>query len=192
MKRVQLPGLRIIFYWALAIALVFTACKKGDTGPEGPAGPQGNAGPPGPKGDTGVANVIYSNWLDVSFDPLTTGGGDTVAFDATILAPKLTADVINKGDVKVYFNANIATDPFIWPLPITDLFAFTSILNLNVAFSVGEIYMYSDTDASSFTTTQNQKAWQFRYIIIPGGRPARSAIDWNNYEQVKNYLGLKD
>jgi hypothetical protein len=32
-----------------------------------------------------------------------------------------------------------------------------------------------------------------RYILIPGKVPARLAtVDWNNYDAVKKYLGLKD
>jgi hypothetical protein len=43
--------------------------------------------------------------------------------------------------------------------------------------------------------------YQFRYIIIPGGTTAlpvsvngmkSNTIDWNDYNQVKAYLGLKD
>jgi len=57
---------------------------------------------------------------------------------------------------------------------------------------VGSIYLYSNYNLSSFTTTAGEKAFQYRYIIIPGGVTARSAVNWNDYTQVKNYLGLKD
>ncbi len=46
--------------------VIFASCQK--EGDEGPAGPAGPAGSQGPKGDTGVANVIYSEWLDVEFE----------------------------------------------------------------------------------------------------------------------------
>ena len=36
------------------------------------------------------------------------------------------------------------------------------------------------------------QVFQYRYILIPGGKAARSAIDWNNYAAVKKYLNLKD
>ncbi len=61
------------FSFLLITSFIYTSCKKGDTGPPGPPGPAGPAGPTGttgltgPKGDTGVANVIYSAWLDVAF-----------------------------------------------------------------------------------------------------------------------------
>lgn len=33
---------------------------------------------------------------------------------------------------------------------------------------------------------------QYRYVLIPGGAAVRRNVDWNNYEAVKTYLGLKD
>jgi hypothetical protein len=33
---------------------------------------------------------------------------------------------------------------------------------------------------------------QYRYVLIPGGASVRRNVNWNNYEEVKAYLGLKD
>src|SRR5215217_3270814 len=64
-------------FLSLIVVTFFVACQKGDTGPAGPAGPAGAAGangangpqgPAGPQGDPGTANVIYSDWLDVTFE----------------------------------------------------------------------------------------------------------------------------
>jgi len=53
--------------------------------------------------------------------------------------------------------------------------------------------LYSTEDASTFTSG-GSKAWQYRYVVIPGGTAARTAktINWNNYAEVKAYLGLKN
>ena len=100
MKRNTCLGLPILF---LAIILVFTHCKKGDTGPAGPQGPQGEqgqmgaTGSQGPKGDTGTANVIYSSWLDVTYIADTVHNGttiDTIGFYANIAASKLDSSII--------------------------------------------------------------------------------------------------
>lgn len=165
--------------FTILLSTTNTGCKKGDDGA---------------KGDTGTANVMYSPWLDVTFEPDTDANGDTVIWYGTIDAPKITKAILDSGSVKVYFNVNTAAEPAVFPLPISDFYSFAFITQLGVYFQVGKIEMYCDLDASSFTTTTgNQKAWQYRYIIIPGGVPTgRSAINWNNYEAVKTYYNIPD
>ena len=176
---------------ALSVAILFSACKKGDTGPQGEDGPAGPAGGKGDKGDVGTANVIYSGWMDVAYTPATSAG-DTVAWEATITAPKIDNAILTSGAIKVYVNAGTAAQPAVFPLPVTDLFSLTGLLNLNLYFTLGKIEIYATDNASTYTNTAGVKQWQYRYILVPGGVPARSAINWNNYEQVKAYLELKD
>jgi hypothetical protein len=180
------------------ITFIFTQCQKGDAGPAGAAGPAGPAGPSGstgPKGDTGTANVIYSPWLDVTYAADTVHNGasiDTVGFYATITALKLTNAILTNGEIKVYLNLQTAATPDIVPLPYYDV--YTNI-NINPDFSLQKIFLYSDINASTFTSS-GQKLLQYRYILIPGsvpsGRLAKPAVDWNNYNEVKAYLGLTD
>jgi hypothetical protein len=182
--------------FVLSIALLFTACKKGDAGPqgeEGPAGPAGSKGDKGDKGEAGSANVIYSGWLDVAYTPaVSSTTGDTLAWEAEIAAPKIDNAILTSGIIKVYVNAGTPTQPAVFPLPVTDLFALTGLLNLNLYFTAGKINLYATDNASTYTNTSGVKQWQYRYVLAPGGAAARSAIDWNNYEQVKAYLELKD
>jgi hypothetical protein len=187
----------------LSIALVvgIVSCSKdgpaGPAGATGPAGPAGAAGAQGPAGPAGTANVTYSNWVDVTYTPVkdtVNGVVDTLAWVATIPAPGVTSDILTKGEVKVYLNAGTAADPAVFALPITDLFALTGVLNVNLYLTVGTINLYSTEDASTFTDGAD-KLWQYRYVLIPGGvngqRTAKT-IDWNNYNEVKAYLGLKN
>ena len=196
-----------LFLSLIALTLFFS-CKKGDTGPAGPQGPAGAdgapgtpgaQGPQGPKGDTGVANVIYSEWLDVTFDPIVDSTDinnlDTVAWIAEIPAPTLTDEILNHGEIKVYLNAGFPSAQSVFPLPITDLFAFTGVVNLNVFFSLNTITLYSTEDASTFIPTgETEKAFQYRYILISGVLAGRGVnlVNWNDYSQVKAYLKLKD
>lgn len=186
---------------ALFLSVLVTACSKdGATGPAGPAGANGPAGPTGPQGaqgNAGTANVIYSDWLDVAYLPdtiHTAGNGiDTIGFYATINAPKMTADILNKGEVKIYFNLNNSTDPSIWAIPYFNPYNNITI-NLE-GLEVGKIYLYSNLNPGTITQA-GVKYQQYRYVLIPGGTPARTAtgssINWNNYSEVKAYLGLKD
>jgi hypothetical protein len=184
------------------ITFIFTQCQKGDVGPAGPAGPAGAAGAAGstgstgPKGDTGTANVIYSPWLDVPYFGLDTvhntdGTIDTVLWGANIPANKLTQAILTSGEIKVYVNVGTSTTPNIVPLPYFDVYSFVSI---NPVFSLQKIFLYSDIDAGTYTES-GQKYQQYRYILIPGsvpGRLSKPAVNWNNYNEVKAYLGLTD
>ena len=185
----------------LGASVLYVACSKdgpaGPAGPEGPAGANGApgpAGPAGPQGEPGTANVIYSEWLNVPFeaDTFTNNQGvlDTIGFYATIDAPKLTAEVLNQGEIKVYVNFGSLDQPNVMPLPWYDVY-FN--LNIMVNLEVGAIHLYSNGDVG----TQNQDGTlvgQYRYILIPGAEAARmsKAINWNNYAAVKAYLKLKN
>lgn len=177
----------------VALIVLAAACSKtGPAGPAGPAGATGATGPQGPKGDTGVANVIYSAWLDAKYVADTQHNGaliDTIGFfyDATGIT-KLTNTILTTGEIKVYVNTGTAANPAIVPLPYWDPYFQISI---NPSFYVNEIYLYSNVNVSTYTDA-NGKRQQWRYILIPGAKPARSAIDWNNYAEVKKYLRLPD
>ena len=177
----------------LFIALSVTACKKGDTGPAGEKGDKGDAGAAGPAGatgKTGTANIIYSPWTDVTFNAVDT------SFEASIDAPKIVDSIIQKGEVKVYWNINTASAPAIVSLPYQDnglIFGAKDFFAFPIIQS-GTIFIESTYNICTRPSTQdpNDKVWQFRYIIIPGGVGARSAVNWNDYKQVQSYLGLKD
>ena len=180
----------------VSVALFFTACKKGDAGPAGetgapgPAGANGANGPTGSTGKTGSANFIYSAWMDVTFNAVDT------FFEATIAAPKIVDSIIEKGEVKVYWNINSSTTPAIVSLPYADRGLIFGAADL-VVFPIipsGTIFLESNYNVGTRPSTAdpNVKVWQYRYIIIPGGVSARSAVNWNDYKQVQQYLGLKD
>lgn len=191
------------FNLLIVLSILFVSCAK--TGPTGPAGPVGPAGPtgaagapgaPGAQGNPGTANVIYSAWLDVTFKPLdtatnpNTGKLDTISYSVDIPAPQLVDSIMNKGDVKVYLNLGSVDTATIVALPFT---TFNGIL-INPYFSLGTISLIANADASTVTDA-GKKYLQYRYVIIPGGTAAGrkpNGINWNNYAEVKKYLGLKD
>lgn len=163
------------------IVMVTTAfsCSKGPAGATGSAGAQG---PSGPKGDTGVANVIYSSWMDVTYTP----NADSSQWTTSIPAPKLSNAILTTGELKLYVNLNNAGQPVITPLPY-----FDGSNIINVLFELQLIDLNANINAGTFTSN-GVKFQQYRYILIPGGVNGRSAIDWNNYAEVKKYLKLKD
>lgn len=181
-----------LFSVLIAGALCFTACSKdgaagpkGDTGAAGAAGAAGPAGATGAKGDTGVANVIYSDWMDVSYklvNDTASNGSVSSFYVANLSAPKLTKDVVASGMVKVYINVNTADDPAV---------SEVSEYGISMAFGVGIIQLISSGDASTVTIS-GQKIAQYRYVIVPGGVKAGKTINWNDYRTVKQYLHLNN
>jgi len=184
-----------IAFFMVAMVL-FNSCSKtgpagttGSTGPAGPTGAAGTAGPGGAPGAPGTANVIYSDWLDVGYGIDTiiqkATGKDTTYF-TIINAPKLTIDILTKGEIKVYWNLNSAANPFIIPIPLND-----SINVISPFFYLSNIELDANRNFSS-GTIGTVKVRQYRYILIPGGVPARSTINWNDYNDVKKQLKLPD
>lgn len=182
----------------LSTCLFFTACSK--TGPEGPQGEQGPPGETGAqgeqgaKGDTGTANVIYSGWLDVTYDADTVHNGDaidTIGFYAGITAQSLTSDIINGGDIHVYFNFGTADEPNVVLLPFLDIYSGISI---TPSFTINNIFLYANADAST-VTDGNVAYYQYRYVLIPGGVSGNAVVhppDWKDYNAVKAFYHLPD
>ena len=171
-----------ISMFVLVVSFAVAACSKPKDGTNGTNGTNGATGA------TGTANVIYSAWLSIPY----TLAADSSAYLATITAPKLADSIVAKGEVLVYVNANTAASPAVTLLPYSYIDNSSGyLLYINAYFLTGKIELSADYDASTFTYN-GSLAYQYRYIIIPGGIAGRSAIDWKNYAAVKQYLGLKD
>ncbi|RFS19698.1 hypothetical protein DVR12_21580 [Chitinophaga silvatica] len=188
----HLPTL-LVFSFVFALAACSKDGAQGPAGPAGAQGPAGSAGAAGPKGDPGTANVIYSTWQNVLFDStFIKNGKDSVwsgEYEGYISAPKLTADILTSGSVHVYMNFGTASNPVIAPLP----YVADSVYIGNIA-AKGVIGIFANVDASSYYVGNNQTDiyFQYRYVIVPGGVAARSAINWKDYNEVKKALNLKD
>ncbi|MDI3321880.1 hypothetical protein [Pinibacter soli] len=191
MRKIKLLAL------VVAASIFAVSCQKGDAGPAGPAGATGPAGPAGPAGAAGTANVIYSDWIDVTYSSSTYSG--------TITAAQLTSDIITKGEVKVYWNLRGSDTLSVVPLPVSNLYAGTDASNVDYYFNILPIFQvgkitlalngildYGISNPSTYTTPWNKKYYQYRYVLIPGGVKTTSKIDWNNYAQVKSYLHLEN
>jgi hypothetical protein len=156
-----------VAFFAVLVTSTSTGCKKGDTGP---------------KGDTGNANVVYSGWLDVSYDAVTNQAGDTIYyFESTIPAPKLTDSILTKGDVRVFINLGTAAQPEIVPLPYGNLifpYAKRGTIDLQAFVNGADTY-----------TQGGQKFQQYRYVLISGSVPARIATD---YQSLKERYNIPD
>jgi len=177
--------------------ILFGACgKDGEAGPAGAKGDTGAAGPKGDNGKDGTSGVIYSEWLEVDFQPVketqdANGNGklDTVYFVAQIEAPKITDEILSTGDVRVFINTYTDSEKEVAPLPFIDPVYGATI---SPSYSVGTITLIANGPFSTFTDGSDTYQ-HYRYVIVPGGAEARKGgINWSDYSQVKAYLHLKD
>ncbi|KAB7731014.1 collagen-like protein [Rudanella paleaurantiibacter] len=148
----------------------------GATGLAGPAGPTGPAGPAGPQGPVGTANVIYSPWVSVNFS------GSAAPFTANINAPQITQTVLDRADIRVYWQENGR----VIPLPYAEVVG-------NVTYTVHQRFFVGRIELrASYPINATQ---QMRYVIIPGGVSTGgrlASIDWTDYARVKAALNLPD
>ncbi len=162
----------------LAITLLVVACaKNGEPGPKGDTGATGligATGAAGPAGPIGTANVIYSGWISTSF----TGSG--TSYIGTITAPKITQELLDKADIRVYWNEGGR----VLTLPYAEVVGSTAY-TVHQRFYVGRI----ELKASYSLSPQ-----QFRYVVIPGGVPSgrQATVDLNDYAAVKALFNLPD
>lgn len=190
-----------LYIFLFASVLMLSACtKEGPAGPAGPAGPQGAngangasglPGATGTAGAPGTANVIYSAWLNVIYEP---ANADSSVWIAEIPAPKLVDSILNKGAIKVYLNigSDSTNGQLVVPLPVWEAFLVGAIIN--PYFSNQTITLIATDNVSSFTR-RGFRYFQYRYMLIPGGIPSGrgiKTINWNDYNEVKAHLGLKD
>lgn len=189
MKRTHQWGLHHFLSCLLAATVLIGACKKGDPGPPGEKGDKGDPGAQGAtgsKGDPGTANVLYSDWLDLGYSVDQATG----VFFTQIDEAKVTDDLLSKGEIKVYINLGSAAQKIVSPLPFV-----SGDVQITPGYAPGLIELDANVDASTVTDPASGKKFrQYRYVLIPGGAHVRmdKQINWNNYEEVKNYLGLKD
>lgn len=190
MKRTKQIGLYRIACYALAITIAFTACKKGDPGPQGPkgdtgaTGANGAKGDKGDKGDAGTANVYYSAWKDAAF-VLDTANA---VYFTQFAEAKVTDNILSSGEIKVYINLGTPANKVVSPLPYIQ-----GNVQIRPYYAMGTIEVDANVNVST-VTVNGDKHYQYRYIIIPGGQAIRMStkVDWNNYAEVQAYLGLKD
>lgn len=160
----------------LVIGILVGGCepKAGEPGPQGEVGARGETGAQGPKGDVGTANVIYSPWSSVTFS------GSGSSYIGNLVAAKITQDVLDKADVRVYWSESGR----VLTLPYAETISATTY-TVHQRFYVGRV----ELKASYALGPQ-----QFRYVIIPGGVASgrRGAIDLDNYQAVKQAFNIPD
>jgi len=168
-------------------ALLFTvfACD----GPEGPVGPPGPQGPIGPTGAQGESGFVFEweqvDFVDPDYEVFLTYPDDFEGFDSDVALVYLLWDVQEIDGV----------DTEIWrPLPQT-IVTDGGILQYNFDFSKLDVRLFLDAefplaDLDPIDTDD----WVVRVVVVPGSfwNGRSQAVDYSDYNQVKEVLGLPD
>lgn len=180
---------------SLTISLLFTQCQgpQGEPGPQGEKGATGETGAvgaTGPKGETGTANVIYSNWIDMSNASKWNRNNPSYWEARLVRTSTITNSILERGVVLVYMKSIISSRVMLTPFSALDGY-FTIYANI----FVGEISIWQQFPKSNSPLALDLQGWHFyRYVIIPGTIPAgrKAAIDYSNYEEVKTAYNIPD
>ena len=162
----------------------------GCEGPEGPTGPQGAQGTEGPQGPEGTANVIYSDWIRL---------GDVASSADTSLigrnykryhipADELTQEIIDGGTIIVYYKLLGMITPL--PYTLAGLSGSEDLLITFATFMPRRITILSQLLDN--TPTILNLDTNFRYILIPGGIPAKQKTSvFSDYYKTMDYYGIE-
>jgi hypothetical protein len=141
------------------------------------------------QGQSGTANVMYSGWLYASNFRDTTADNSAL-HAADIVAPKLTTDILNSGQVQVYFTFGGG----VYTLPYTS-YAGGKLSTLSYWPRLGHFIITRFT-ADNSNGVALSTLLQYRYIIIPGGVNVTAIknnhLNLNDYDAVKKYFRIQD
>jgi hypothetical protein len=180
-------------------ALLILSCK-GDPGDDGAIGPQGPAGVDGVDGIDGVdgsdgnANVMASDWLDLTF-PANWDGVNEARFEH--VDANITQEVIDSYALLSYVRFSTATTaassvPFV-SLNSTYEIHDSMLLGKFVAFAIGNDLASQPNPPTNLSV---------RYVLIAPSSLAgktdqpslesmkKAGIDLNDYEAVMDHIGL--
>lgn len=172
--------------------LFMLACtgEKGAIGPQGAAGANGatgNKGDAGAKGEftkvlTGAITIKGASWVAQTIDVADDG------FYVIIPEKQITKAILEKGTVMVYYTFSGVTTPMPY------LFGAGKFLHL-AYLENGEGRIRIDLIPANYLSKLLKPTadYSFRWVIATGSTAGRmSNINWNDYNDVKTKLGLKD
>lgn len=172
--------------------LFMLACtgEKGEVGPQGVAGATGAAGDKGDAGAkgeftkvlTGAATIKGASWVTQTIDVADDG------YYVIIPEKQITKDILEKGMVMVYYTFSGITVPMPYFIGAGKFLHLAYLEN-------GEGRIRIDLIPANYLgkLIKPTTDYSFRWVIATGSTGGRmNNINWNDYNDVKIKLGLKD
>lgn len=143
----------------------------GATGPIGPVGPAGPTGPTGPVGPTGPAGtpaqVVYSAWATSPYTVRDTTVDGSFFKVTHIVAPSLTATILNQGVVLTYMRLSGVIEPSLLPF-VSYAGGGSSIIG--TWNTTQKIFINRATIGCNLAgcAIGMSSSLEYRYVLIPG------------------------
>lgn len=170
------------FISALAFLLALGSCSHTAPGPQGPAGPQGPEGPIGPKGADGENGFVFE-WEGISFT--------SPSYEVILPYPE-NFEGLDSDVALVYFLWGVDDNGLeIWrQLPQT-LVTADGILSYNFDFTKFDVRVFLQAEFPlDWLTAIDTDDWVARVVVVPGSFWNSGRIDFADYRQVEEALGL--
>ena len=151
--------------------LMFTSCKKGDTGPAGPAGTNGT---------NGVANIQTSSVTSTNGSWSYDATEDS--YNATISYPAITQEVVDRGTVQVYIGNSSGTSWAALPFAYFDL-------QYSYEYRIGQVLISVVLNNSS--ALANPGAQVFKIVVIPPASKSSQANPNEINERVEQIFKIE-
>lgn len=172
-----------------ALLLSLNACLLG-TGPEGPVGPrgpQGPQGPEGPEGAPGESGYVFE-WEDINF---------TAPDYEVFLAYPDDFEPLDSDVAIVYLLWGVETidgeDVEIWRQLPQNILTENGILQYNFDFTKYDVRLFLDAEFSlDELTAIDTDQWVARVVVVPGDFWNTGRIDFSDYHEVQEILGLPE
>jgi len=126
------------------------------------------------------AGAIYSSWITVNVSDTMTRLPEETRFSLKQLLPAtaLTADIVNKGIVLMYYKNK---NGIVYPVDRDDIYRMTDINSTGGTFDVIAAYVYKENYLSflvnAYKDDINNNGAAVRYVLIPGMVQGRSMAD---------------
>lgn len=182
-KNLNLAKMALFLFMGLSITLVSCSGEDGETGP---AGKDGVDGQDGVDGKDGNANVVVSDWMEISW----TGIGNGHA-EMEIDIPD--NEIANGGVALVYLRIGNEESSVSHPLPYSiddDLMRFE--LDKNGDDYMIRMHMYTPLQ-EGITEIENNPDFSIRYVLVPATMAEASGIAETmpeNFGEAAALLGL--
>jgi len=145
------------------------------------------------------AGAIYSSWVDVNVVSNTTPyiGEGSFAYKQVLPATAITADVVNKGVVLMYYKNSAG---YVVPVDRDDVYEIRDADASGAIFTVSGGFIYKQSylaflvdGYSTDITSMNANGSAVRYVIIPGNSQGRAEdLKKLPYSEVAKLYNIQD